>query len=68
MEFWAGRRVFVTGATGMVGSWLCRRLVAAGAYVVALVRDADPRSELLRSGVVNRVSVVSGRLEDYPTV
>ena len=68
MEFWAGRRVFVTGATGMVGSWLCRRLVDAGAYVVALVRDADPHSELLRSGVINRLSVVSGRLEDYPTV
>jgi CDP-glucose 4,6-dehydratase len=60
--------VFVSGATGMVGSWLCRRLVDSGAHVVALVCDADPRSELIRSGMINRVSVVSGRIEDLSTV
>ena len=62
------RRVFVTGATGIVGSWLTRRLVEAGAYVVALVRDADPQSELFRSGTSQRVSVVTGSLEDYPSL
>jgi CDP-glucose 4,6-dehydratase len=64
---WQGRRVYVTGATGIVGSWLVKRLVAEAAYVVALVRDADPASELIRSGDINRVSVVNGRLEDYHT-
>jgi CDP-glucose 4,6-dehydratase len=58
-------RVFVTGATGIVGSWLVRRLLERGAYVVALVRDADPQSELFRSGTASRVSVVTGALEDY---
>jgi CDP-glucose 4,6-dehydratase len=62
---WSTSRVLVTGATGMVGAWLTRRLVDEGAYVVALIRDADPQSELLRSGTVNRVSVVNGCLEDY---
>ena len=62
------RRVFVTGATGIVGSWLTRRLVDEGAYVVALVRDADPQSELFRSGTAQRVSVVTGSLEDYPSL
>ena len=47
---WRQRRVFVTGATGIVGSWLVKRLLDEGAYVVALVRDWDPQSELLRSG------------------
>jgi CDP-glucose 4,6-dehydratase len=65
---WGTARVLVTGATGMVGSWLTRRLVDEGAYVVALVRDADPQSELLRSGTLERVSVVNGRLEDYDSV
>lgn len=65
---WNGRRVFVTGATGLVGSWLCRRLLAEGARVVALVRDWDPQSEFLRSGDVRRCSVVSGCLEDYATL
>jgi CDP-glucose 4,6-dehydratase len=61
---WNGRRVLVTGATGLVGSWLVKELLSAGATVVALVRDADPQSELLRSGDIRRVSVVSGTLQD----
>ena len=60
--------MLVTGATGMVGSWLTRSLVEAGAYVVALVPDWDPQSELIRSGVVDSVNVVNGRLEDYEAV
>jgi CDP-glucose 4,6-dehydratase len=64
-SFWAGRRVLVTGATGIVGSWLTKDLLAAGARVVALVRDADPQSELFRSGDVRRCSVVSGALEEF---
>src|SRR5207249_5015205 len=58
--FWKERRVFVTGATGMVGCWLVKDLLAQGAHVVALVLDADPQSELYRSGDVTRVSVVNG--------
>lgn len=67
-SFWEGRRVLVTGATGMVGSWLCRRLVDAGAQVAALVRDADPQSELLRSATMARLNMVSGCVEHYATV
>lgn len=65
---WNGRKVLVTGATGLVGSWLCRRLLAEGAAVVALVRDWDPQSEFIRSGDILRCTVVSGRLEDYATL
>ena len=65
---WVDRRVLVTGATGIVGSWLTREMVDRGAYTVALVRDADPQSELLRSGTIDRCSVVSGSLEDFSTV
>lgn len=61
---WAGRRVFVTGATGLVGSWLVKELLAAGASVLVLMRDADPQSELLRSGDIQRVNVISGTLQD----
>ena len=52
----------------MVGSWLTRTLVDAGSYVVALIPDWDPQSELIRSGVVKSVNVVNGRLEDYEAV
>ncbi len=63
--FWRNRRVFVTGATGLVGSWLVRRLVEAEAYVVPLIRDYDPQSQLMRSGVVQRTAVINGSLENY---
>jgi CDP-glucose 4,6-dehydratase len=62
--FWRDRPTFVTGATGLVGSWLVRRLVAAGADVVCLVRDWVPRSELVRSGELERVKVVRGDVCD----
>ena len=64
-DFWQGHRVFVTGATGIVGSWLVKDLLTQGAYVVVLVRDGDPQSELYRSGDIRRVSVVNGALEDF---
>jgi CDP-glucose 4,6-dehydratase len=62
---WIGRRVFVTGATGIVGSWLVKRLLDQGAHVVTLVRDWDPQTELVRSGDILRTNVVNGRLEEY---
>ncbi|OGK91853.1 MAG: sugar dehydratase [Candidatus Rokubacteria bacterium RBG_16_73_20] len=65
---WTDRRVLVTGATGMVGSWLVKGLLAEDASVVALVLDADPQSELYRSGDIRRVTVVDGALEDFATL
>jgi CDP-glucose 4,6-dehydratase len=61
---WHGRSVLVTGATGIVGSWLCEALLAAGASVVAFVRDDDPQSRLYREHIVERCTVVRGDLAD----
>ena len=52
--FWQDRPTFVTGGTGLVGSWLIQRLVAAGADVVCLVRDWVPQSELVRAGLIEQ--------------
>ncbi len=65
MGKWKNKRVLVTGATGLVGSWLVPELLSQGAYVVTLVRDFDPQSELIRRGYLNATSVVNGSLEDY---
>jgi CDP-glucose 4,6-dehydratase len=62
--FWRDRNVFVTGATGLLGSWLCDGLVRAGAIVTALIRDEVPRSNLHRLGLLASVSVVRGSLDD----
>lgn len=67
-RFWESRGVFVTGGTGLIGSWVVKRLLEAGARVVLLVKDAPPTSELVRSGDIGRCTVVYGRLEDYAAI
>ncbi|WP_397571886.1 GDP-mannose 4,6-dehydratase [Schlesneria sp. T3-172] len=67
-SFWRDRRVFVTGATGLVGGWLIRRLLEAEADVVCLVRDWTPHSELYQSRMIDRVTVVSGDLCDQSLI
>jgi CDP-glucose 4,6-dehydratase len=62
--FWKQRPVLVTGATGLLGSWLVARLVAAGADVVCLVRDWVPQSELYRQGLDKRTRSVTGDVRD----
>jgi CDP-glucose 4,6-dehydratase len=65
-DFWRDRPTFVTGASGLVGGWLVKRLVAAGADVVCLVRDWVPQSELVSSKLIERVKTVRGDLRDQP--
>ena len=62
--FWQDRRVFVTGGTGLVGAWVVKRLIEAGADVVCLVRDWTPQSEFIRSGDIEATTVVRGDLCD----
>ena len=68
LAYWRDRPVLVTGATGLVGSWLTRRLRDAGADVVCLVRDWVPQSELVRSRVLEQVKVVRGDVCDRGTM
>ena len=63
-EFWVDRPTLVTGGTGLVGSWLTRRLTNNRADVVCLVRDWIPQSDFVRSGVVDHVKVVRGDVRD----
>src|SRR5829696_3906668 len=56
------RSVFVTGAYGLLGSWLVPALLARGDRVTVLQRDRAPRSALLLDGVGDAVDVVHGDL------
>ncbi len=62
--FWQDRPTLVTGASGLLGGWLVKRLVAQGADVVCLVRDWVPQSELVRGKLIDHVKLVRGDVRD----
>ncbi|OLD63023.1 MAG: sugar dehydratase [Acidobacteria bacterium 13_1_40CM_2_60_7] len=64
MSHWLDRPTFVTGATGLLGPWLVKRLTQAGADVVCLIRDWIPDCELVRARLIEKVKVVRGDLCD----
>ena len=59
-----GTSVFVTGAHGLLGSWLCGRLLDLGAGVTVLRREPQPASALVLTGNEARCDVVDGDLLD----
>ncbi len=67
-SFWREKRVLVTGATGLVGSWLVKELINLGAEVTVLVRDLSPQTELIRSNDYKHTHVVQGCLESYADI
>ena len=63
-NFWQDRPIFITGATGLVGSWLVKHLLTVGADIVCLVRDWIPQSFLIQNRVLEKVKVVRGDIFD----
>jgi CDP-glucose 4,6-dehydratase len=55
-----GRSVLVTGADGLLGSWLVRALLEAGARVVAIRRDEPALTGLQLQGLADKVDAVRG--------
>lgn len=64
-NYWKDKNVFITGCTGLLGSWLTKKLVEQEANVVGLIRDLVPRSNLNWSGFNEKITTVRGELEDY---
>jgi CDP-glucose 4,6-dehydratase len=56
----SSRSVLVTGADGLLGSWLVRALLAGGAQVVVIRRDEPGVSPLALHGLLGRIAVVHG--------
>ena len=63
-NFWLDRPLLVTGGTGLLGSWLVKRLMNVGADIICLIRDWVPQSELIKSGLYLQVKVVRGDIRD----
>lgn len=66
LDFFRGRRVFVTGHTGFKGSWLCRALVSAGAEVTGYSLPLPEEPNLFSlAGLEGNMQSLSGDVRDF---
>lgn len=66
MNFYKGKRVFVTGHTGFKGSWLCKMLVSAGAVVTGYSLNPPTEPSLFEiAGIERDITSVIGDIRDY---
>ena len=63
-DLWHGRRVLVTGCTGLIGAAVTRELLNRGAAVVGLVRERRRAAPYARDISGGRFHIVHGRVED----
>ena len=63
-----GHSVLVTGAHGLLGSWLVKALLEGGAKVIALRRDEPAVSSLKLLGLERDVDIVHGDVSDDEVV
>ena len=69
LEFYRGKRVFVTGHTGFKGSWLCHILKRAGAIVTGYSTKAPTTPSLFElAGVEKGMTSVIGDIRDFETL
>lgn len=66
-KFWLDRSVFISGASGFLGSHLTKIVVELGANVIALVRDRVPPTPVSGSWL-QEVTIVSGDIVDQALV
>ena len=69
MEFYRGKRVFLTGHTGFKGAWMSRILVNAGAVLTGYsLRPPTSPSLYAMAGLEDRMNSVIGDIRDFDTL
>ena len=65
LEFYKGKKVFVTGHTGFKGSWLCKMLVNVGADVTGYSLAPPTNPSLFEiAGIENDIHSIIGDIRD----
>ena len=65
LEFYKGKKVFITGYTGFKGSWLCKILSMAGAEVTGYALSPDEESLFNILGLSKEINSCIGDIRDY---
>ena len=67
LDFYKGKRVFITGHTGFKGSWLCQMLLNAGASVIGYSLTPPTAPSLFElMGIEMEITSVTGDVRDLP--
>lgn len=65
VEFYKGKRVFITGHTGFKGAWMCAILNHLGADVTGYALPAETGSLFERIGGKEMINHIEGDVRDY---
>lgn len=65
LDFYRGKKVFITGHTGFKGAWLCKVLCMAGAEVTGFALPPAAPSLYEMAGLSGRISSNYGDIGDY---
>ena len=68
LNFYKGKRVFVTGHSGFKGSWLCRLLLNAGAEVTGYALEAGNPSLFDIADISSHINSVTGDIRDFESL
>lgn len=69
LNFYKGKKIFVTGHTGFKGSWLCKLLIHAGAEVTGYSLKAPTNPSLFEiSKISNDIRSIIGDIRNYDTL
>ena len=69
MNFYKGKKVFVTGHTGFKGSWLCKILTNAGAVVTGYSLNPPTNPSLFEiAGIEKDINSIIGDIRDYDSL
>lgn len=69
LEFYKGKKVFITGHTGFKGSWMCRVLINAGAIVTGYSLEAPTNPNLFEfAGLEGKMTTFIGDIRDFTSL
>lgn len=67
-DFWNGKSVLVTGATGFIGSWLTEDLINRKANISAIVKKNDPLGTDAINHLSNKLKIIYGDIKNETQV
>lgn len=65
LDFYKGKKIFITGHTGFKGSWMCQTLINAGAEVTGYALKAPTEPSLFEMlGLATKINSIEGDIRD----